>query len=95
MIVILPFVQLIILVYAASFEMKKIDMVIVDQDLSTISRRLTSKFEGSPFFHLYGFTYSMSEAEKLLTSDQADLIIKIPVDFEKNLMTEKKGRYNC
>jgi len=92
MIVILPFVQLIILVYAASFEMKKIDMVIVDQDLSTISRRLTSKFEGSPFFHLYGFTYSMSEAEKLLTSDQADLIIKIPVDFEKNLMTEKKGQ---
>lgn len=91
-IIIVPFVQLLILVYAATFEMKQIDMVIIDHDLSTISRRLTSKFEGSPFFKLHSFTFSMNEAESLLTNDKADIIIKIPEGFEKDLMKGQKAR---
>lgn len=91
-IIIMPFIQLIVLVYAATFEMKKIDMVIVDQDLSTLSRKLTTKFEGSPFFHLHGYTFSMEEAGRLLTSDQADIIIRIPDDFERNLLTGQKAQ---
>lgn len=86
MILIMPFVQLIVLVYAATFEMKNIDMVIVDQDLSTTSRKLTSKFDGSPFFTLKGYTFSSQEANDLLTSDEADLIIQINEGFEKDLM---------
>lgn len=91
-ILIMPFVQLIILVYAATFEMKKIDMVIIDNDLSTSSRKLTSKFEGSPFFVLHGYTFSMKEASDQLTSDQADLVIKIDKGFEKSLMKGQKAQ---
>lgn len=91
-IIIMPFVQLIILVYAATFEMKQIDMVVVDQDLSTISRKLTSKFEGSPFFTLTSFTFSLDEANRLLAKDKADVIIHFPKGFEKELMTGNKGQ---
>lgn len=91
-IIIMPFVQLIVLVYAATFEMKQIDMVVVDQDLSTFSRKLTSKFEGSPFFTLTSFTFSMEEAERSLASDKADVIIHFPKGFEKKLMTGQKGQ---
>ncbi len=45
------------IVYAATFEMKQIDMIVVDQDLSTVSRRLVSKFEGSPFFYVNSATF--------------------------------------
>jgi len=91
-IIIMPFIQLIILVYAATFDMKKIDMVIVDEDLSTMSRRLTSKFEGSPFYNLYGYSFSIEEAQDQLTSDRADIILRIPLDFEKSMISGGKGK---
>ncbi|MCB2221427.1 MAG: ABC transporter permease [Bacteroidetes bacterium] len=86
-IIIMPFVQLIVLVYAATFEMKQIDMVVVDQDLSTTSRQLISKFQGSPFFVLEGNTFSMDEAEDMIKSDKADIVMVIPNDFQKKLMS--------
>ncbi len=90
-IIIMPFVQLIILVYAATFDMKRIDLAVVDEDLSGMSRMLTSKFEGSPFFHLTGATFSMEEAREMLIRDQADIVLRIPADFEKKLVTGSKS----
>jgi ABC-2 type transport system permease protein len=52
MIFVLPFVQLLLLVNAATMDMKNIKLVIVDQDLSSLSRRLSDKFMQSPFFTL-------------------------------------------
>ncbi len=89
---IMPIIQLIVLVYAATLEMKKIDMVVVDQDLSSTSRRLISKFDGSPFFQVNGSTFSIREAEKEITTDWADIVIIIPPDFEKALFKENKSR---
>ena len=88
---IVPIVQLVVLVYAATLEMKKIDMVVVDQDLSSTSRRLISKFDGSPFFEVNGSTFSIREAENEITTDRADIVIVIPPDFEKELFKENKS----
>jgi ABC-2 type transport system permease protein len=89
---IMPIIQLIVLVYAATLEMKKIDMVVVDQDLSSTSRRLISKFDGSPFFEVNGSTFNIREAENEITRDKADIVIVIPPDFEKELFKENKSR---
>ena len=88
---IVPIVQLVVLVYAATLEMKKIDMVVVDQDLSSTSRKLISKFDGSPFFQVNGSTFSIREAENEITTDRADIVIVIPPDFEKELFKENKS----
>ncbi len=90
-IIIMPFIQLIILVYAATFDMKRIEMAVVDEDLSGMSRRLVSKFEGSPFFHVTGSTFSMREAREMLMRDQANIILRIPADFEKKLVAGGKS----
>ena len=90
-IIIMPFVQLIILVYAATFDIKRIDMAVVDEDLSGMSRRLISKFEGSPFFHVTGATFSLEEAREMLISDRTDIILRIPSDFEKDLISGNKA----
>ena len=89
---IMPIIQMVVLVYAATLEMKKIDMVVVDQDLSSTSRRLISKFDGSPFFQVNGSTFSIREAENEITTDRADIVIVIPPDFEKKLFKENKSK---
>ena len=54
MIFLVPIVQMVVLVYAATMEMKDIDLFIVDKDLSIMSRQLTDKFNASPFFNISG-----------------------------------------
>ena len=88
---ILPIVQLIVLVYAATLEMKHIDMIVVDNDLSTVSRKLVSKFDGSPFFYVNSATFNIKEAEHEMTADNVDIILNIPAGFEKKLLKEKRS----
>lgn len=88
----LPVFQLLVLVYAATFEMKNIQMVVVDNDLSSKSRQLIGKFQGSPFFFIEQTTFSIKEAEAMLKSNEADFVLHIPSGFEKDLIKEKTGR---
>ena len=83
-----PVVQMVILVYAATFEMKHIDMYIIDKDMSSSSRSLITKFEGSPFFYITNSSYSLKEAERELIEDKVDLILNIPSGFEKILIRD-------
>jgi ABC-2 type transport system permease protein len=87
----MPIFQLLILVNAATFEMKNIDMYVVDQDLSAASRQLISKFEGSPFYKMGDHSFSVSEGKKKLLTDEADLILVIPNGFESDLRNEKRA----
>jgi len=87
---VVPLVQMILLTYAASLEMKGIKMVVVDQDLSQASRLLVSGFSGSPFFDLVHFNPSYPEAESMLTGDRADVILHIQNNFEKRLYQEQQ-----
>lgn len=84
----LPIVQLLVLVHAATFEMKNINMVVVDQDLSSESRQLIGKFKGSPFFQIQLNTFSQKEAEEFIKADKADFILNIPNGFERDLLKE-------
>ncbi|MBN1182608.1 MAG: ABC transporter permease [Bacteroidales bacterium] len=88
---IVPVVQLIILVNAATMEIKNIEVAIVDKDLSSMSRKLCSKFTSSPFFKVKAFTQSMEEAKSMVQSDEAQLILHIPAGFEKTLIRENKS----
>lgn len=92
MIIVLPFVQLLILVYAATFDLKHTDINIVDQDMSGLSRQLISKFDGSPFFDLKPSVFSLKEAEEEMKRDKTDVILNIPKGFEKNLMRGEKAK---
>ena len=91
LIVILPFVQLLILVNAATFDMKNIDLVVVDKDLSTTSRQMVGKFEASPFYNLVERSFNMEAGHDHLLRDEADLIIHIPQGFEHDLRTEQEA----
>jgi ABC-2 type transport system permease protein len=82
---IIPVVQMVILVYAASLEMKNIDMVVVDHSNSETAARLVSHFRGSPFFTVKGQEYDMYAAEEMIIRDEADVLLVFAIDFEERL----------
>jgi ABC-2 type transport system permease protein len=85
MIILMPIAQLVILVFAANFEMKNILLGIVDRDHSSISRKMIDKLQASRYFKLKDFTTSSKVAMRNLALDKTDLIIEIPRDFEKDV----------
>jgi ABC-2 type transport system permease protein len=87
-----PIVQMLILVPAVTFEIKSIKLCVIDNDISTESRGLLSKLEGSTFFRLKYSTFSENEANDLLHSNKCDLILHIPRGFGKDLVTGKPGK---
>ncbi len=87
----LPIIQLIILVNAATLEMKHIKTTIVDNDQSTTSRQIVNKFQASPFFQIKNRTFSIKEAEDDLKDNTSNFIIHIPAGFEKKLIRENKS----
>jgi ABC-2 type transport system permease protein len=86
---VVPIIQLVILVNAATMEMKRIDMYVIDNDLSSISRELISKFEGSPFYFIKSGSFSLNEAENKLKRDEVNVILQIPQGFEQKLYRDQ------
>jgi ABC-2 type transport system permease protein len=89
---VVPIIQLLVLVNAATFEMKNIRMAVVDLDLSGSSRGIVSKFEGSPFYQITYTSFSVGEAVDQVQQGKTDMVMVIPQDFEKNLVRENNGR---
>ena len=88
MIFFMPMVQLIIMPLAADYEVRNINLSVVDHDKSPYSQKLISKIVASGYFRLTGYNASFKEAFGLIESDKADLILEIPRDFERNLIRE-------
>lgn len=87
---VLPMVQLLVLVNAATREMKHIKVSIVDQDRSAMSRRLVSKIEASPFFELQlGHTDFLSAHTQLLKG-HINLLLVIPHGMEHHLVRREE-----
>ncbi|NJK97185.1 MAG: ABC transporter permease [Bacteroidetes bacterium] len=89
---IMPVVQLIILANAATLDLKQINMIVVDEDMSQSSRALTSKFAGSPFYNIKNTSFSVKDAEEEILEGTASVILRIPNNFEKDLMRENEAK---
>ncbi|MBK6621403.1 MAG: ABC transporter permease [Saprospirales bacterium] len=87
---VMPFVQMIILPFAADYEIKNIKLTIVDNDRSALSRQLNSHFQASPFFEVL-YANTQEEAESRVQSNQSDLYLVIPPRFEYRLLKERNA----
>ncbi|PZF74483.1 ABC transporter permease [Taibaiella soli] len=83
-----PIMQLLILPLAADYEVKNINLTVVDHDHSDYSHKLTSKITASGYFRLAGNFNSYKEALKQIEGDASDLILEIPQGFERDLIRE-------
>jgi ABC-2 type transport system permease protein len=88
MIIIMPTIMLLILPWAATFEQRNIQLSIVDNDRSTLSRTLTEKLSSSKYFDLQQYTSSYDEALGSVEKDESSIILIFPQNFEKNIFRE-------
>lgn len=86
-----PFIQLLVLSSAATFEVKTARVYLVDRDQSTMSRGLADNLRASGRFKIVGATLSMTPANEALLARKADMILNIPPDFERDLVRTKTG----
>jgi len=92
MILAVPVVQLLILPLAANYEVKNINLAVVDNDHSGYSQKLINKITSSGYFKLTGAGQSFKEAFSLIEKDKADLVLEIPHGFEQNLVRENEQK---
>jgi len=82
-----PLMVLLILPWAASYEISNMNLSIVDNDHSTYSRQLTDKILSSGYFRLTDESANFKQALKSIERKESDIILEIPSHFEKDLMT--------
>jgi ABC-2 type transport system permease protein len=85
---VMPVMQLLILPLAANYEVKNINLSVVDHDHSSFSQKLISKITASGYFKLQSYNASFKDAFQLIESDKSDLILEIPEGFERDLVRE-------
>ena len=80
-VIIAPIMQLTVLGYAATTDVKDVPIAIVDADRSTASRELVHRFEASSNFKIVGMPGSTDEIDRYLDHGEAWMAISIPANF--------------
>ncbi|HSC28388.1 MAG TPA: ABC transporter permease, partial [Vicinamibacterales bacterium] len=80
-IVIAPIIQLTLLGYAATTDVRDVPVVVADGDRSDASRELTARFEGSPNFRIIDTVTTVREIEPYLERGTAWMALSIPQGY--------------
>lgn len=91
LILVMPIIQLILLPFAADYEIKYINLAINDQDHSEYSSRLTQKLIAGDYFKLVNFSSDYREGLNAVENSRADIILTIPPNFERSIIRENKA----
>jgi ABC-2 type transport system permease protein len=76
-----PVIQLVVLGYAATTDVKNVPMVVVDDDRSTASRELIRTFDASPYFTVTAVPDSVAQIAPYLESGSAWMALAIPAGY--------------
>lgn len=88
----MPVIQLLVLPWAADYEIKNIKLSVVDHDHSDYSKKLITKITASGYFKLTDYSVSYNKALEQIEDDKADLLLEIPAQFEKTLVKENEAK---
>jgi ABC-2 type transport system permease protein len=88
LIIVAPIVQLLLLGYAATTDVKHVPMVVVDGDRSARSRQLIERFSASPHFRIVAEEGHPGGVDAHLSAGTAWLALVIPAGMEARLARE-------
>lgn len=88
----MPIVQLILLPFAADYEIKNINLSVIDNDHSSYSQKLIEKMTASGYFRLTDYSTSYPQALQAVERDVADIVLTIPPNFEKDLVRHNEAK---
>jgi len=76
-----PVLQLFVLGYAATTDVKNVPMMVVDADRSAASRDLVARFDASPYFTVVDVTTDDADVLRAIESRRAWMALSIPPDY--------------
>jgi ABC-2 type transport system permease protein len=91
MIFIVPVIQLLVLPWAADYEVKHVNLSVADHDHSSYSRQLIYKITSSGYFNLVSYNNSFHAALEEVEQNKADVVLEIPPKFEQTVIKENEG----
>jgi ABC-2 type transport system permease protein len=85
-ILVIPVIQLLIIVNAATFEVRQAEVHLVDNDHTPVSRRVADAFRASEYFAVTERSASAEAGNESLAARRVDLVLEVPTGFERDLM---------
>jgi ABC-2 type transport system permease protein len=84
-VIIAPIVQLTMLGYAATTDVRNVPLVVVDQDRSSESRELVNRFDASPSFDVIDGLTSTDDVDGYLNTGKAWMALDIPNGYGEQI----------
>jgi ABC-type multidrug transport system permease subunit len=86
----IPVVQLLVLANAATFDVKQVTMLVVDEDRTTVSTGLVQRFMAGKQFRVVRYESSDADVDHALLDREVTAVLHIPRRFEEDLV--RRGR---
>ena len=89
MAVVMPFMAMLVFPLVANFEIKNINLSVVDNDKSTYSQHLIQKIGSSDYFRISEVPETYTQAIRGVELDRSDIILIIPPHFERDMVRDR------
>ena len=87
----MPMVQLLVLANAATFEVRRARLDVVDHDRSTASRALADRLTASGRFAAVPPSPAAALADEAMLERRADVVLVVPAGFERDLVRDRRA----
>src|SRR5258706_8903558 len=84
-VILAPILQLVMLAYAATTDVRNVPVVVADGDRSEASRELIARFAASPSFTLAAVVASPRDVDRFLERSDAWLAVSIPAGYNETI----------
>ena len=87
----IPVVQLLVLANAATFDVKQVAMLVVDEDRTTVSTGLVQRLEAGRQFKVVRYEGSDAGVDQALLDREVTAVLHIPRRFEEDLVRRRRA----
>ena len=88
MLLIMPMIQLLVLANAATFEVKRSNLWVVDQDRTATARALVDRFTATNRFTVTGYSVDLRPGNDAILEGAANAMLVIPAAFERDIVRD-------
>ena len=82
-----PIVMIVIFGYAINMDVNNVNLAVLDEDKTAMSRGLIEKFTGSGYFHIHSYLGSEKDLNPLMDRGSVEAYIHIRRNLSKNFKT--------
>lgn len=84
---VMPLMVMLIIPLVANLDVKDVKIAVVDNDHTQLSKRMIADISSSPFLNVVAECGTHGEAMKWIEKGDADVLLTIPDDYSKNLVS--------